>query len=277
MGSELDCLNKHKENLYLVARTGALSPADISIFTDPVALAVITGLTEAIGGVIFDWVKDSIMSRQRERREKNELVRNILGYCRNADFFVGKKLGIPTIVDLKAAVEILRLCIGTFSTKPELKNEEKDEPIEFEHNLVCVGDIKNNPVTEYSFQQLIKELPYHFSRQNEEFLTLTDKSNKILLAPEYYPQQNIIVKDYAAITQVSSLVPNFRYLGRKMLIVSGTTPSGTLGAALAIKERDEVLNQIWAETKGRDFQAILSIDLEDKEPINMSLLEVKQL
>lgn len=286
-------LNK---NLRLAVRTENLSPPILSI-----------------AGIVGPEIYGSIKGRIKDWKEKNLLQRHLFGFMRNADYLVGpealeKRIENKWLEREYSSIErMITSSLQIFDNRPELVKNLDIADINFERNIVAIGGPIPNVVSawiskdEESFDKnvidpsLAPDLPYKLNLvpdsrckgisfherakiEPEPNWTIMNDRGENVYIPEYYVKDNetICVRDYAMIIKVKSINPLGRREGKKNLVIAGCHEYGTVAAGMALKEV-EILKRLWDTVGDRDFQAIIVTNIEDNEPRDIELLDVKKL
>lgn len=287
---------KFINNLRLAARTENLSPPILSI-------------ASIIGPEIYG----SIKGRIKDWKEKNLLQRHLFGFMRNADFLVGPEALEKTIEDdwhkreYSPIERMITSIVQIFDKRPELVGNLDTTDIKFVRSIVAIGGPIPNVFSAWitrekdSFDKkiinpsLAPDLPYKInlvpdSRCKEKsfyerakiepepnWSIMNDKGENVYI-PEYYMKDKgpIYMRDYAMIIKVKSINPVGRIEGKKNMVLAGCHECGTVAAGMALNEV-KILKKLWDTVGDMDFQAIIVTNIEDNEPEDIELLDVKKL
>jgi hypothetical protein len=165
--------------------------------------------------------------------------------------------------------------ISQTMAKLGLESQAKDSqmtPSEFKgSNLVLLGSPLSNQATDSIWQALAIHLPYQFIDPPENPGEYYLQSPGQAYIPEYN-QDSILSKDYAVLIRTAN---PFDY-DKAVIIAAGTHGYGTFGAILLLTQK--IYSRTFARlTKGRDFIALLEIQLASQQVINIRVLECQIL
>jgi len=281
-------MSQEFENLRLVTRTRDISPPLLEIF---VGELVSISLSALFGG---------IKSRIIREYERERFLSRLFGFCRNADFVIGKRFPSKEEdpwgdKDVKAVDDTISNLSKIFSERPKLEKRERLLGFDPKMNVVSIGGPIANTFTRLvmGVEEPDKKswLPFSFNlRPTPEYRgknyaelqeiepgpnwsIMKSETGENIYIPEYY--EATCRRDYGMIIKVKSRIKEAPP-GRKNLILAGCHGFGTIAAARALGDRD-ILNRIWEEVCEKDFQAIVMCDVSDDEVDYVELLEIEQL
>ena len=275
--------------LGLVARTKARSPAEVwfsvgflgAFFAQP----ILDKFRDMIVSLPFTW-QERLMSTRQDVAAKKELWVDMLGFTRNADFFMGRPEGDIHGVqrDLDTVEAIIDSAVATFRDVPST-NEDRDPvgAIDWQSNLISVGGPRYNPFVPMFLES--SDFPYKFLEVNGSPSTviITDNDGNTMYEPDLYIDGDSYVynRDYGMIVKGPTGVEGITGHGRQALILAGCHSAGTQAAFYCINDLEQ-LRKIFAVAGNRPFQAIVGLDVargpRDKWVLGTpNLLEVKTL
>lgn len=136
-------------------------------------------------------------------------------------------------------------------------------------NVLCLGGTLANTVTAQALEILKNKFPFIFQIDAPRKIVIADRSYE----PVYSQDGSVVLRDYAVIVKTENPFSETAVKNKKIFIIMGLHGYGTRGAVIALMD-SKISKEIWRKVKTGDFSAVIRIEIDRNQRLNVFLEEV---